>query len=75
MRSSSSSAFAAAAYCAVVSMMPSILRFHAAWAAIELRMIGPSPPAILLTSIADNDSTALLIIRAKLMERVLPSLA
>ena len=59
------------AYCAAVSMMLGIFLFHAAKVAIELRSIGPSAPAILLTNVAANGATAFLIIMAMTFRLVL----
>jgi hypothetical protein len=74
--------FAAVAFSAVVSLMPGFFLFNAATGLAELVSIGPSAPAVLLTSIATNGATAFLIIMAMtfglilprmLFERVLPA--
>jgi uncharacterized membrane protein YjjP (DUF1212 family) len=74
--------FAAVAFSAVVSLMPGFFLFNAATGLAELVSIGPSAPALLLTSIAASGATAFLIIMAMtfglilprmLFERVLPA--
>jgi uncharacterized membrane protein YjjB (DUF3815 family) len=64
--------FAAVAFSAVVSLMPGFFLFNAATGLVELVSIGPSAPAALLTSIAANGATALLIIIAMTFGLILP---
>jgi uncharacterized membrane protein YjjP (DUF1212 family) len=64
--------FAAFAFSAIVSMMPGFFLFRAARAVVELVSIGPSAPAILLTTIAANGATAFLVIMAMTLGLILP---
>lgn len=66
--------FAAVAFSAVVSLMPGFFLFNAATGPVELVSIGPAAPAALLTSIAANGATALLIITAMPFGLILPRL-
>jgi uncharacterized membrane protein YjjP (DUF1212 family) len=66
--------FAALGFSAVVSMMPGFFLFHAASALIELVSIGPHAPAVLLTSLAVNGTTAFLVILAMTLGLILPRL-
>jgi uncharacterized membrane protein YjjP (DUF1212 family) len=59
--------FAALGFSAVVSMMPGFFLFHAASVSI-----GPRAPAVLLTSVAVNGTTAFLIIGAVTPGLILP---
>jgi hypothetical protein len=53
-------------------MMPGFFLFRAARAVVELVSIGPSAPAILLTTIAANGATAFLVIMAMTLGLILP---
>jgi uncharacterized membrane protein YjjP (DUF1212 family) len=64
--------FAAVAFSAVVSLMPGFFLFNAATGLFELVSIGPTAPAALLTSIAANGATALLIVMAVTFGLILP---
>jgi uncharacterized membrane protein YjjP (DUF1212 family) len=66
--------FAALGFSAVVSMMPGFFLFHAASALVELVSIGPRAPAVLLTSVAVNGTTAFLVILAMTLGLILPRL-
>jgi hypothetical protein len=64
--------FAAVAFSAVVSLMPSFFLFNAATGVAELVSIGPGAPAGLLTSIAASGATEFLIIMAMTFGLILP---
>src|SRR6266702_2617032 len=66
--------FAALGFSAVVSMMPGFFLFLAASALVELVSIGPRAPAVLLTSVAVNGTTAFLVILAMTLGLILPRL-
>ncbi len=66
--------FAALGFSAVVSMMPGFLLFQAASALVEFVSIGPHAPAVLLTSVAVNGTTAFLVILAMTLGLILPRL-
>ena len=63
---------AALGFSPVVSMMPGFFLFHAASALVELVSIGPRAPAVLLTSVAVNGTTAFLVIAAMTLGLILP---
>jgi hypothetical protein len=65
--------FAAAAFSAVVSLMPGFFLFNAATGFVELISIGPSAPAALLMSIATRSAAAFLIIMAMIIGLILPA--
>jgi hypothetical protein len=48
--------------------------FHAASGLVELVSIGPRAPAVLLTSVAANGTTAFLVILAMTLGLILPRL-
>jgi uncharacterized membrane protein YjjP (DUF1212 family) len=66
--------FAAAAFSAVVSLMPGFFLFNAATRLLVLVSIGPNAPAALLTSIVTSSVTAFLIIMAMTFGLILPRL-
>jgi uncharacterized membrane protein YjjP (DUF1212 family) len=64
--------FAALGFSAVVSLMPGFFLFRTASALINLVAIGPSAPAVLLSDIVANGTTAFLIILAMTFGLILP---
>jgi uncharacterized membrane protein YjjP (DUF1212 family) len=64
--------FTAAAFSAVVSLMPGFFLFNAATGLVELVSIGPRAPSTLLTSIVTSGVTAILIIMAMTLGLILP---
>jgi uncharacterized membrane protein YjjP (DUF1212 family) len=66
--------FAALGFSAVVSMLPGFFLLHAASALVELVSIGPDAPAVLLTSVAVNGTTAFLVVLAMALGLIVPRL-